>query len=92
MAKIFRAVFDEMLPKEDLVELEGRERLPSPEELWEKIILKSPVKEKGPEVRLHYIYEAVKRIRYSIIISIYIVTVAIKQEKTHSKVGKNIAP
>ena len=45
MAKIFRAIFDEMLPKEDLVELEGRERLPSPEELREKIILKSPVKE-----------------------------------------------
>ena len=45
MAKIFRAIFDEMLPKEDLVELEGRERLPSPEELREKIILKSPIKE-----------------------------------------------
>ena len=47
MAKIFRAIFDEMLPKEDLVELEGRERLPSPEELREKIILKSPVKEEN---------------------------------------------
>ena len=45
MAKIFRAIFDEMLPKEDLVELEGRERLPSPEELRNKIILKSPIKE-----------------------------------------------
>lgn len=45
MAKIFRAIFDDMLPKEDLVELEGRKRLPSPEELREKIILKSPVKE-----------------------------------------------
>ena len=29
-----------MLPEEDLVELEGRERLPSPQELQEKIILK----------------------------------------------------
>ena len=51
MAKIFRAIFDEMLPKEDLVELEGRTRLPSPEELREKIILKSPIK-KEPEVSL----------------------------------------
>ena len=40
MAKIFRAIFDEMLPEEDLVELEGRERLPSPQELQGKIILK----------------------------------------------------
>ena len=52
MAKIFRSIFDEMLPKEDLVELEGRARLPSPEELREKIILKSPIKEKEPEVSL----------------------------------------
>ena len=40
MAKIFRAIFDEILPEEDLVELEGRERLPSPQELQGKIILK----------------------------------------------------
>ena len=40
MAKIFRAIFDEMLPEEDLVELEERERLPSPQELQGKIILK----------------------------------------------------
>ena len=53
MAKIFRAIFDEMLPKEDLVEQEGRERLPSPEELREKIILKSPVKEE--DVSLIYL-------------------------------------
>ena len=44
MAKIFRAVFDDMLPKEDLVELEGRERLPSPQELQGKIILKGSYK------------------------------------------------
>ena len=44
MAKIFRAIFDEMLPKEDLVELEGRERLPSPQELQGKIILKGSFK------------------------------------------------
>ena len=54
MAKIFRAIFDEMLPKEDLVELEGRERLPSPEELREKIILKSPVKEEGVSLYIPY--------------------------------------
>ena len=44
MAKIFRAIFDEMLPKEDLVELEGRERLPSPQDLQGKIILKGSYK------------------------------------------------
>ena len=40
MATIFRTVFDDMLPKEDLVRLEGRTRLPSPQELQGKIILK----------------------------------------------------
>ena len=44
MAKIFRAIFDEMLPEENLVELEGRERLPSPQELQGKIILKGSYK------------------------------------------------
>ena len=48
MAVIFRAVFGDMLPQEDLVELEGRDRLPSPDELQRKIILKSPVKEREP--------------------------------------------
>ena len=33
-----------MLPREDLVELEGRERLPSPQELQGKIILKGSYK------------------------------------------------
>ena len=46
MAVMFNAIFEELLPQEDLVELEGRARLPSPEELRHKIILKSPVKEK----------------------------------------------
>ena len=40
MAKVFRAVFKDLLPKENLVEQEGRARLPSPEELKGKIILK----------------------------------------------------
>ena len=44
MAKIFRAIFDDMLPQKDLVELEGRERLPSPQELQGKIILKGSYK------------------------------------------------
>ena len=44
MANIFRAIFDTMLPQEDLVELEGRERLPSPQELQGKIILKGSYK------------------------------------------------
>ena len=47
MAAIFRAVFDDMLPKENLVELTGRTRLPSPEELQMKVILKSTIKEKS---------------------------------------------
>lgn len=40
MAKIFKDVFAEMLCETDLVELEGRARLPSPQELTGKIILK----------------------------------------------------
>ena len=48
MALIFRAVFGDMLPQEDLIELEERDRLPSPEELRRKIILKSSVKEREP--------------------------------------------
>lgn len=48
MALIFRAVFGDMLPQEDLVELEKRDRLPSPEELRKKIILKASVKEREP--------------------------------------------
>jgi hypothetical protein len=55
MAKIFRAIFDEMLPKEDLVELEGRERLPSPQELQGKIILKGSYKVKFPTIIVTYI-------------------------------------
>ena len=44
MARIFRAIFDDTLPTEDLVYLEGRERLPSPQELQGKIILKGSYK------------------------------------------------
>ena len=44
MAKIFRAIFEERLPRENLVELEGRQRLPSPEELQGKVILKGSTK------------------------------------------------
>ena len=40
MAKIFRAIFEERLPLENLVEVEGRARLPSPQELQGKVILK----------------------------------------------------
>ena len=56
MAKIFRAIFDDMLPKEDLVELEGRARLPSPQELQGKIILKGSYKREEvltQECRMH---------------------------------------
>ena len=40
MAKVFRAVFGERLPIENLVEMNNKERLPSPLELQGKIILK----------------------------------------------------
>lgn len=43
---IFRAIFDEMLPDKDLVECENRERLPSPEELSGRIILKGSYQQK----------------------------------------------
>ena len=44
MAKIFLAVMGDMLPLENLVEVEGRERLPSPQELQGKILLKGSFK------------------------------------------------
>ena len=46
MATIFRAIFNEMLPDKDLVEADNRERLPSPVELQEKIILKGSCQQK----------------------------------------------
>ena len=53
MARIFRAIFDEMLPdKVELMEVDGRERLPSPQELQGKIILKGSYK--GDEVMTMY--------------------------------------
>ena len=54
MALIFRAIFGEMLPQEDLVEVKERDRLPSPEDLQRKIILKSSVKESEP-AKVYYI-------------------------------------
>jgi len=45
MAKIFHAVMGDVLVLENLVELEGRERLPSPQELQGKIILKGSFKQ-----------------------------------------------
>ena len=50
MAKIFRAIFEEMLPDIDLVEEEGRARLPSPQELQGKIILKGAYKRDEVEI------------------------------------------
>ena len=44
MARIFKALMRDALVTENLVELEGRERLPSPEELQGKIILKGSFK------------------------------------------------
>jgi len=44
MAQIFNDVFGDNLAKENLVELENLNRLPSPHELQGKIILKGTVK------------------------------------------------
>jgi hypothetical protein len=44
MAKIFQAVMGDVLPKENLCEKLGRDRLPSPQELQGKIILKGSFK------------------------------------------------
>ena len=44
MAKTFRVIFDKMLPDKDVVELEERMRLPSPQELQGKVILKGSYK------------------------------------------------
>lgn len=44
MAKIFQAVMGDVLPKENLCEKEDRIRLPSPQELQGKIILKGSFK------------------------------------------------
>ena len=45
MARIFQVVMGEMLATDNLVEADGRERLPSPQELQGKIILKGSFKE-----------------------------------------------
>ncbi len=44
MAKIFRAIMGDLLPSENLVESEARERLPSPQDLQGKILLKGSFK------------------------------------------------
>ncbi len=44
MAKIFRAIMGDLLPSENVVEIEGRERLPSPLELQGKVLLKGSFK------------------------------------------------
>jgi len=52
MAKIFLAVMGDVLALENLVELEGRERLPSPQELQGKIILKGSFKEEKTHTKV----------------------------------------
>ncbi len=46
MAKIFRAIMGDLLPSENLVNSEGRTRLPSPQDLQGKILLKGSFKTK----------------------------------------------
>ena len=46
MAKIFKAIFSDMLPDRDLVKEEKMDRLPSPKDLQKKIILKGSFKNK----------------------------------------------
>ena len=51
MARIFQAIMGDVLPKENLCEKEGqRLRLPSPQELQGKIILKGSFKLSKPAV------------------------------------------
>ena len=52
MAKIFLAVMGDVLARDNLVELEGRERLPSPQELQGKIILKGSFKEEKSHTKV----------------------------------------
>ena len=74
MAKIFNAIFDDMLPKEDLVELEGRERLPSPQELQGKIILKGSYKRDEVVFNMHlsaFFFKFNVHIRFIILLKIW---------------------
>ena len=52
MAKIFLAVMGDVLVLENLVEVEGREWLPSPQELQGKIILKGSFKEEKTHTKV----------------------------------------
>jgi len=45
MAQIFDEAFGDNLAKENLVEIDNLDRLPSPEKLKEKIILKGTIKD-----------------------------------------------
>ena len=56
MAEHFVEIMGDVLCKDNLVEIEGRERLPSPTELQGKIILKGTSKRK--EVNMHTIHRA----------------------------------
>ena len=50
MAQIFNDVFGDSLAKENLVELEELNRLPSPHDLQRKIILKGTIKHSNNRV------------------------------------------
>ena len=55
MAKIFKAIFGDMLPDKDLVVERNMDRLPSPEELRGKVILKGSIKKKHVQIRYRFI-------------------------------------
>ena len=55
MAEIFQEVFGNKLVKENLVELYGLDRLPSPHELQGKIILKGTEKNRGKKTIVRFI-------------------------------------
>lgn len=57
MAKIFQAVMGDLLPKENLCEKQCRTRLPSPQELQGKIILKGSFKHSKQAVSYVTSYE-----------------------------------
>lgn len=67
MARIFRAIFGEMLPdRVELMEVDGKERLPSPQELQGKIILKGSYK--GDDVMQEQPYNNIMQLHDVIVV------------------------
>ena len=70
MARIFRAIFGEMLPdRVELMEVDGKERLPSPQELQGKIILKGSYK--GDDVMQEHPYDNIMQLHDVIVVEVW---------------------